>query len=234
MNRYLVDFEFITHDHQHYWLPLAIQAVDGRRAKQVAERFEHGLSQKYNVQRTGPYAVGSSLADLLSEIRRGRPKGKPAFLEVIEHKVRGIEFDPALTFDEHLELAVQNVGTPFPDEPAVIESLKRHTIPVKLVEEGDFGDLGSVLVINIVSPVVPDRPRSIPADSIELGKVSGMFFRATIYQTPDGEIAASIDISDKATALQLSRDRMNTWVWEKSIELTGDHPAYYVTRRVRF
>ena len=234
MRQYLVDFEFITPDGQHYWLPLGLRAVDGRKARQIAERFEHGLAEKYNVQRTGPYAVGSYHGDLLREIRSGRRKGQPAFLQIVEHRLQKTNFDPELTFDEHMELAVQNYGTPYPDDSRVLDSVKHRTIPVRLVEEGEIEGLRSILVINIISPDVPDQPRSIPIESAELGKISGTHFRATIYETPDGEIAASIDISDSATQFQLNSDRMNTKIWERSIELTGDYPAFYVQRKVKF
>ncbi len=234
MNRYLVDFEFITPDGRHYWLPLAFQAKDGQKARQIADRFHHGLEQTYQVQRSGPYVVGSKLEDLISEFRRGHRKGEPAFLEIVEHRVRNVAFDPKLTIDEHIGLAVQQVGTQFLDEPAVIDSIKKRSIPVRLLTEGEFAGLRTLLVINIISPDVPDQPRSIPAESVELGKVTGMVFRATIYRTPQGEIAVGIDVSDKASELDQSRDRMNTKIWEKSIELTGDHPLYYVTQKVRF
>jgi len=230
----MVDFEFETNDGQLYWLPLGFEAVDGRKAQQVAERFEHGLRQKFKVERTGPYAQGSYGGTLMAEMRRGHRKGKPVFLEMLEHKLRKVEFDPQLSFEDHMELAILASSDPYPDEPTVIGSMKNRRIPVRLVREGEVEQLRSLLVINVISPDVPNRPKSIPAESTELGTVEGRHFRATIYQTPDNAIAVSVDVSDKATQLQLDADRMNVKIWEKSVELTGDQPDYYVTRSVKF
>ena len=182
MKRYLVDFEILTSDGQHYWLPLALRAVNGRKATTVAERIEHGLKEKFDVQRTGPYVVGSYGGGLLEEMRKGRRQGQPAFLEVIEHRIRNVEFNPAMTFDEHMELAVQDVGAHLPDDVNIIDSLRHHRIPVRLIEEGEIEGLRAFLVINIISPSVPDQPRSIPVESVELGEVAGKHFRATIYE----------------------------------------------------
>ena len=234
MKRYVVDFEFETDDGQLYWLPLGFEAVDGRKAKQVAERIEHGLRQKFKVERNGPYAQGTYSGTLLAEMQRGHRKGEPAYLELLEHKLRKVEFDPQLSFEEHMELEILASSDPYPDEPTVIGSMKKRQIPVRLVREGDLEQLHSLLVINVISPDVPDRPKIIPAESIELGSVEGQHFRATIYQTPNNKIAASVDISEKARQLQLDADRMNIKIWEKSVELTGDQPDYYVTRRVKF
>ncbi len=228
MKQYVVDYEFTTPGGQYYWLPLALHAVNGRKARQIAERFEHGLSEKYNAQMTGPYVVGSYAGSLLQELRNGRNKGKPEFLEVIEHCLRLVEFDSEMTFDEHVNLSIQAHGSPYPDEPEVIASVKHRTIPVRLIEEGDLDGIHSLLVINIISPDVPDQPRSIPAESKVLGSVLGTYFCATIYQTPEDEIAVLIDISDLATPFRLNKDRMNTKIYEKSVELTGDYPDFYV------
>lgn len=233
MKRYLVDFTFEASDERIYWLPLGFLASDGRKARQVAERIEHGLQEKFAVERVGPYAAGTYQGDLLLELRRGRRKGEPAFLNLVEHTFRRVEFNPQLSFDEHLSIALLEADEPFPDDPAVIASIRNFRIPVRLVGEGNFEGLHSLLVINVISPDVPDQPRSIPAESVPLGSVEGRYFRATIYETPHNEIAVLVDISNTARQLQLDTDRMNVRIWDKSIELTGDYPDFYVTRRVK-
>lgn len=234
MNQYLVDFEFGTPEGRRYWLPLALQAIDLPRAIQIAERLEHGLVEKWETKRTGPYPAESGLGRVLSKLRTSQKRWRPAFLNVVEHRLHDVEFDPAATFDEHVKLAVQQADSPYPDEPAIIDTLKKRTFPVRLIKEGPMKGLEDLLVINIISPDVPDRLRHIPIESVQLGKVAGEFFRATIFHTPENEIAAAVEIATTASGEQLMSDQMNSKIWDASIELAGRHPDYYVTRKVQF
>lgn len=233
MQRYLVDFEFSTPDGRIYWMPLAISASSIDDASETANRLQHGLAEKYNVDRFGPYPSGSYSEGLLLEYRRGHRQGTPEILEINEYRFRKIPFDSALSFDEHLEVAALNANEVLPEDSEVVASIKRRTINVRLVDEGSVRNLGEVLVVNVIMPneATTSGARAIPAESAKLDTVSGRQFRATIYKTPDGLVAAEVIIDSSASQLQLDAERMNTRIFEAAERATGRQPDYYSTRR---
>lgn len=233
MERFLIDFEFSPHDGRVYWMPLGVQARDLAAARDIAARLYHGLSEKYEVAQWGPFLEGSTRYELLLEFRRGRRIGKPEIMEVNEYSFRTVPFDPDLTFDEHFELATIDVGDVLPEEQAIVTSMRNRRLPVRLVRDGDIKDIGETLVINVIMPT-PEQvtgPRDIPAQSTRLGEVQGRHFTATIFRTPNGNIAAAVAIDTDATQLQLDSDRMNTKIFEKAIEVAGAPPAYMTASR---
>jgi hypothetical protein len=233
VERFLIDFEFSTHDGRVYWMPVGIQARDLAAARDIADRLRHGLREKYEVAQWGPFLEGSANYELLLEFRRGRRIGKPEILVVNEYTFRTVPFDPVLTFDEHLELATIDVGEVLPGEQAIVTSMRNRRLPVRLVRDGDIKGVGEILVINVIMPTPGQAagPRDIPAQSTRLGQVHGRYFTATIFRTPSGTIAAAVAIDAGATQLQLDSDRMNTKIFEKAIELAGAPPAYMTTSR---
>jgi hypothetical protein len=73
--------------------------------------------------------------------------------------------------------------------------------------------------------------RRIPAESIQLGTTSGIYFHATIYKTPAETIAAEVTIDPKANQAQLDSDRMNSKIFETAIKVAGKKPDYMSCRR---
>jgi hypothetical protein len=232
MERFLVDFEFSTVDGRVYWMPIGIQAANINVAAEIATRLHHGLAEKYIVERWGPFPPGEYREELLLEFRRSRRVGKPEILEVNEFRFRNVPFDPELSFDDHLDLETLQAGQVLPGDQTIIASMKHRKLAVRLVSEGEIKRFGEILVINVIMPSTRqlEAARDIPAESKALGSTTGRYFKATIYETPDGTVAAGVLIESGATQLQLDRDQMNTKIHDEAVKLTGKPPAFYTTK----
>lgn len=65
---------------------------------------------------------------------------------------------------------------------------------------------------------------SIPANSVPIGTAGGRFFRAVIYRTPDGKVAAAVTTVLGAGEREFQADRMNSEIRDAA----GGVPDYYV------
>lgn len=70
----------------------------------------------------------------------------------------------------------------------------------------------------------PVQMNSIPANSVPIGTAAGRFFRAVIYQTPDGKVAAAVTTVLGAGEREFQADRMNSAIRDAA----GGVPDYYV------
>lgn len=72
---------------------------------------------------------------------------------------------------------------------------------------------------------------NIPAASRHIADVDGDRFRASIYETPDGQIAAFVEREDDATPMDLASEQMNTRIHEAA-RRTGRRLSFMIVRDV--
>jgi len=208
MNRYLVEFEFVTVLENKYWFPFFIDASDENTAEISAKTIQTAIEQHYTLKQRSKVVliVEGVNAEHFNRYIQQRLGEQVKCLEINVWRFTNIPTIPTLNFDEHLSLielsTLQNDST-------IANRISLNKFSVRLERNyNNYKDFKEFLSLNVVDPSNVERFYIIVEisnadfsksclENIQEGMwrdahISGYKVRVDKSHTPDGKRHAHI------------------------------------------
>ena len=154
MIKYFVEYEFRSNKSERlYWFPMFIHVSSPREAENIYNRYYKALSERYDIRFSlKPTLVVEGLnTDRINQYVQNMARLKFCILNVNSWTLKSVETKDELSFDEHIELAIENIK-PYEYFPVTLASGERKRFPVRIITEGTRDNYNEFLLIDVVCP----------------------------------------------------------------------------------
>lgn len=154
MKLFFIEIEFKTDFGNIYWLPLFFEADNNEGADEIQERLKTAFNEHYEIKRISQpklYVEGIN-SEFIDDYINQRMNGRVEALELDVWKIKNVEKNPEISFNEGLQMidleTAKNEG-----DKHVAETLSRHRFPVRVIHKNqDLDDFDEFLLVNVVAP----------------------------------------------------------------------------------
>tara|TARA_R110000868_G_scaffold147163_1_gene368406 strand:+ start:1386 stop:1895 length:510 start_codon:yes stop_codon:yes gene_type:complete len=154
MKRFFIEIEFKTDIGNTYWIPLFLEAENNEGAKEIKERLRTAFNEHYEIKRISDpklYAEGIN-SEFIDDYVNQRMNGRVEALELDVWKIKNIETNPEISFNEGLQM-IDLEDAMYDDDKQVAKTLSRHKFPVRVIHKNqDLDDFDEFLLVNVVAP----------------------------------------------------------------------------------